>query len=101
MTISQDTPGLRVSAQRRSCSERTFYGPRAMFDAIRAHLYPEVSAQVMGVTPSRKWLERQDWAHPVLAEPFRIEDGSLHIPESAGNGITWDEEAVRHYATDA
>ena len=66
-----------------------------------SHLFPEVSAHLMGVTPTGTWLEWQDWAHPILAEPFRIEDGHLHIPDTPGTGMSWDEDAVRHYAMDA
>jgi mandelate racemase len=86
-----------------------FYGPRALFQAIRAgagdyvmpdlmriggvtgwlraaavagaagvemstHLYPEVGAHLMRVTETAHWLEWQDWANPILAEPFRLEN---------------------------
>ena len=40
------------------------------------------------------WLEWLDWAVPVLARPFRIEDGDLVIPDEPGTGIEWDEEFV-------
>jgi mandelate racemase len=109
-----------------------FYGPRAMYEAIRAracdlvmpdlmriggvtgwqqaaaiaevtgmplssHLYPEVSAHLLRVTPTAHWLEWQDWAHPVLARPFEVRDGLLHAAAVAGNGLEWDEAAVARY----
>jgi len=112
-----------------------FYGPRAMYDAIRSracdlvmpdlmriggvtgwlqaaaiadvtglpmssHLYPEVSGHLLRVTPSRQWLEWQDWAHPVLARPFQVRSGELHVPDVPGNGLEWDESAVEHYQAD-
>jgi L-alanine-DL-glutamate epimerase-like enolase superfamily enzyme len=63
-------------------------------------LYPEVSGHLLRNTPTRHWLEWQDWAHPVLDHPFEIRDGLLHLPDVPGNGLQWDEEAVAHYATD-
>jgi len=61
---------------------------------ISTHLYPEVAAQVMRVTETAHWLEWQDWADPVLQDPYRIADGMLHIPDTPGVGLTWDEDAV-------
>jgi mandelate racemase len=37
---------------------------------VSTHLYPEVNAHLMRVTETAHWLEWQDWAYPVLAEPF-------------------------------
>jgi mandelate racemase len=64
---------------------------------MSSHLYPEVSAHLLRVAESGHWLEWQDWAHPILAEPFRLEDGHLIIPEVPGNGLAWNEDAVRRY----
>ncbi|HEY2265062.1 MAG TPA: enolase C-terminal domain-like protein [Streptosporangiaceae bacterium] len=64
---------------------------------VSSHLYPEVSAHLLRVTPTAQWLEWQDWAHPVLARPFEVRDGLLHPPAVAGNGLEWDEAAVAHY----
>ncbi len=109
-----------------------FYGPRAMYDAIRfgacdyvmpdlmriggvsgrlraapiaaaagvevsTHLYPEVSAHLMRVTETAHWLEWQDWADPILKQPFQVEDGFIEIPDRPGAGIEWDEAAVARY----
>jgi mandelate racemase len=67
---------------------------------VSTHLYPEVSAHLMRATETAHWLEWQDWADPVLAEPFRVEDGRLAIPDRPGNGIAWDEAAVERYRID-
>jgi mandelate racemase len=64
---------------------------------MSSHLYPEVSGHLLRVTPTRNWLEWQDWAHPVLAHPFEVRAGQLHLPDVAGNGLEWDESAVTHY----
>jgi mandelate racemase len=65
---------------------------------MSSHLYPEVSSQLLPVTPTGQWLEWQDWAHPVLARPFEIRAGHLHPPDIPGNGLAWDEDAVTRYA---
>ncbi|MGI8445928.1 MAG: enolase C-terminal domain-like protein, partial [Streptosporangiaceae bacterium] len=62
-----------------------------------SHLYQEVSGHLMRVTPTRHWLEWQDWAHPVLAAPFQVRNGTFLVREVPGNGLEWDEEAVTHY----
>jgi mandelate racemase len=64
---------------------------------MSSHLYPEVSGHLMRVTPTRQWLEWQDWADPVLARPFGVRDGTLLLPDVPGNGLEWDEEAVARY----
>jgi mandelate racemase len=106
-----------------------FYGPRALYNALRmnacdyvmpdfmriggvtgwqraaaiagaagipvsTHLYPEVAAHVMRVTETAHWLEWQDWANPILKQPYEIRDSALHIPDVPGVGLEWDEKAV-------
>ena len=66
---------------------------------MSSHLFPEVSAHLLAVTPTCHWLEYVDWAAPVLAEPLRIADGAAVIPERPGNGLLWNEEAVARYRT--
>ncbi len=64
---------------------------------ISSHLYPEISAHLLAVAPTRHWLEYVDWANPILSEPLAIENGHA-IPSSApGNGLQWNEEAVARY----
>jgi mandelate racemase len=65
---------------------------------MSSHLFPEFSVHVLGVTPTRHWLEFMDWATPVLAEPLRVQDGLARVPDRPGAGLAWDEDAVRRYA---
>lgn len=109
-----------------------FYGPRALYEALRSeacdyvmpdlmriggvsgwlraapvasaagievstHLYPEFSAHLMRVTETAHWLEWQDWADPILKQPFAVKDGSIEIPDYPGVGIEWNERAVDRY----
>nr|WP_233288110.1 enolase C-terminal domain-like protein [Bradyrhizobium brasilense] len=61
---------------------------------ISTHLYPEVAAHVMRATEAAYWLEWQDWADPILERPYEIKDGLLHIPDTPGVGLEWNEAAV-------
>jgi len=65
---------------------------------MSTHLYPEVAAHLMRVTETAHWLEWQDWAYPVLSEPFQLKDGHLVVPDKPGLGIDWDEKNVGRYA---
>ncbi|HEX2540155.1 MAG TPA: enolase C-terminal domain-like protein [Caldimonas sp.] len=65
---------------------------------MSTHLYPEVAAHVMRVTETAHWLEWQDWADPILAEPFEVRDGQLLVPDRPGQGIAWNEAAVKRFA---
>jgi mandelate racemase len=65
---------------------------------MSTHLYPEFSAHLMRVTETADWLEWRDWGNPVLAEPFEIRGGAIHIPDRPGASIEWDEAAVKRFA---
>jgi mandelate racemase len=62
---------------------------------VSSHLWPEVSAQLLSVTPTAHWLEYADWWNPVMKEPLGIENG-MAIPSSApGSGVDWNPEVDR------
>ena len=67
---------------------------------MSTHLYPEVAAHVMRVTETAHWLEWQDWADPILQRPYEIKGGHLHIPNVAGVGLEWNEDAVAAHLVD-
>ena len=61
---------------------------------ISSHLWPEISAQLLSVTPNAHWLEYCDWWNEILLRPLRLEKGRA-IPEAGvGTGVEWDEAAV-------
>jgi mandelate racemase len=67
---------------------------------MSTHLYPETSAHLMRVTETAHWLEWQDWTDPTIAEPFALKDGHLIVPNRPGNGLAWNEQAVKRYRYD-
>jgi mandelate racemase len=64
---------------------------------MSSHLYSEVSAHLLAVTPTAHWLEYMDWATPILREPIRIVDGAAVTPDRPGAGLEWDDDAVARY----
>lgn len=65
---------------------------------VSSHLFPEISAHLLSVSPTRHWLEYVDWANPILQQPVAVEDGCIAPLKAPGNGIAWNEEAVGRYA---
>jgi mandelate racemase len=61
---------------------------------MSSHLFPEVSCQLLAVTPTCHWLEFVDWAEPVLQEPLAVRDGFV-VPSDAP--MVWKEDAVKRY----
>jgi mandelate racemase len=64
---------------------------------MSSHLFPEVSAHLLSVTPTAHWLEYVDWADKIVAEPLAIVDGHAVVPERPGNGLSWNAAAVERY----
>jgi mandelate racemase len=67
---------------------------------MSTHLFPEISAHLMCVTPTAHWLEYVDWANPVLASPLEIRAGHAIIADAPGSGVAWNEAAVAQYRYD-
>jgi mandelate racemase len=64
---------------------------------MSSHLFPEISAHLLAVTPTCHYLEYMDWAAPILVEPLQVKDGQAIIPDRPGIGLAWNEDAVRRY----
>jgi mandelate racemase len=64
---------------------------------MSSHLFPEVSAHLLAITPTRHWLEYVDWASPVLEQPLEVRDGKALVPSRPGSGIVWNEQAVERF----
>ena len=64
-------------------------------------IYPEVAAHVMRVTETAHWLEWQNWADPILEQPYQIKDSELHIPDVPGVGLAWNKTAVAAHLVDS
>ncbi len=64
---------------------------------MSTHLFAEVSAHLMAVTPTRHWLEFVDWADAILEEPLRPRNGCIAAAARPGVGLSWNEDAVKRF----
>jgi mandelate racemase len=64
---------------------------------VSSHLFPELSAQLLAISPQVHWLEYQDWFAPILERPLEVKDGFAIPQAEAGCGIAWNNDAVEHY----
>lgn len=64
---------------------------------MSSHLFPEMSAHLLAVTPTCHWLEYVDWANPILCEPLKVEGGHALVSNVPGVGIIWEEKAIRRF----
>jgi mandelate racemase len=64
---------------------------------MSTHLFSEVSAHLMTITPTAHWLEFVDWADAVLQQPLTVKNGHVIPTEQPGSGVQWDEKAVAKY----
>jgi mandelate racemase len=64
---------------------------------MSSHIFPEISAHLLAVTPTVDWLEYLDFARPLLKEPVRVVDGFVTAPSRPGTGLEWEEAAVKRH----
>ena len=64
---------------------------------MSSHLFVEISAHLIAVTPTAHWHEYLDIAKPVLQRPLEIRNGNASPNEGPGTGLDWDEGAVDRY----
>jgi mandelate racemase len=62
------------------------------------HLWPEISTQLLCVTPTAHWLEYADWWNPIMSEPLQIKSGFALVGGATGTGVAWDEKAVERFS---
>ena len=66
---------------------------------VSSHLWPEISAQLLCVTPTAHWLEYADWWNIVVAEPLQVEHGMAMPRAAIGAGVEWNEQGINQCAS--
>jgi mandelate racemase len=64
---------------------------------MSTHLFAEVSAHLMAVTPTRHWLEFVDWADAILQHPLKPKEGGIRAADRPGVGLEWNEDAIKEH----
>ncbi|MEH6625592.1 MAG: enolase C-terminal domain-like protein [Motiliproteus sp.] len=64
---------------------------------LSSHLWPELSAQLLCLTPTAHWLEYIDWWNPIIAEPLQVENGYARVDVAEATGVRWNESVVARY----
>ena len=64
---------------------------------VSSHLFIELSAHLLAVTPTADWMEYLDLAGPILSRPMKVENGFVVAGSEPGTGVEWNEEAVGRY----
>ncbi|MFT5113847.1 MAG: mandelate racemase [Parasphingorhabdus sp.] len=67
---------------------------------LSSHLFPEISAHLLRVSPTCHWLEYVDWSDAIIQQPLEVKNGYAELSDRPGNGIEWDEDAVARYLFD-
>ena len=65
---------------------------------LSCHLFPDLSAHLLAVTPTAHWVEFVDWAEAIRATRIPRGEGTVLIEERPGFGFQWDEGALARYA---
>ena len=63
---------------------------------VSGHSYPEISTNLLPLTPMAHWLEHADIFDDLFQNPVKPINGTLAASESPGIGIAWDEAVVAH-----
>ena len=65
---------------------------------VSNHLWPEISAHLLAVTPTAHWLEFADWWHAILDQPLEVGGDGWATPSAEpGSGVAWNEGAVAKF----
>ncbi|MES3002924.1 MAG: enolase C-terminal domain-like protein [Pseudomonadota bacterium] len=64
---------------------------------VSSHLWPEVSAQLLAVTPTAHRLEYADWWNPILKSPLQVREGMAIVEGVIGTGVEFDDAAIARF----
>jgi len=65
---------------------------------LSTHLWPELNAQLLCISPTADWLEYNEWWTALIAEPLQIVNGKTVVDGVSGSGIEWNEATISCYA---
>lgn len=64
---------------------------------ISTHIFTEQSLCIAGSSPNCISVEHMPWYAPLFNETMQLQAGELIIPERAGTGFTFNQEAIKRF----
>ena len=64
---------------------------------LSSHIFPEISAHLLAVSPTAQWLEYLDVVGTLLQEPVVVDKGHVTPSARPGTGLIWQEEMVQRF----
>jgi len=64
---------------------------------ISTHIFTEQSLCIAGSSPNCISVEHMSWFETLFNERMQLEDGNVLIPERAGTGFTFNQDAIAKY----
>lgn len=64
---------------------------------LSSHIFPEISAHLLAISPTAQWLEHLDLAASVLQEPVVVHKGQVTPSSLPGAGLRWREDMVQRF----
>ena len=64
---------------------------------LSSHIFPEISAHLLAISPTAQWLEYLDVAGVLLQEPVTVDKGYITPSFQPGIGLDWQEEMVQRF----
>jgi mandelate racemase len=61
---------------------------------MASHIFQEITAHLMTVTPTGLRLEILELADPILTRPLHVSNGMAYPNTDSGNGLNWNEKVV-------
>jgi len=61
---------------------------------MASHIFQEITAHLMTVTPTGLRLEILELADPILTRPLHVSNGMAYPNTDSGNGLNWNEQVV-------
>ncbi len=64
---------------------------------LSSNLWPELSSQLLSLSPTAHWLQYSDWWSLLMKSPLQFSQGKALSSGEPGAGTDWDEHIVEHY----
>jgi len=64
---------------------------------LSSNLWPELSSQLLSLSPTAHWLQYSDWWSLLMKSPLQFSQGRAQSSGEPGAGTDWDESIAEHY----